>query len=125
MPLTHDGNPILSIHDVGAGGISNAPRTGARRRRWRAHFELREVKIEDRACRRRDLVQRGAGALRAGAAAARLEEFALICERERCPFAVVGEATGETKQLVVADRHFGNKPVDMPTWMRCSASRRA
>jgi len=42
-----------------------------------------------------------------------LERFAAICERERCPFAVVGEATEEA-HLTVADSHFGNKPVDMP-----------
>ncbi len=42
-----------------------------------------------------------------------LERFAAICERERCPFAVVGEAT-EERHLTVADSHFDNKPVDMP-----------
>ncbi len=42
-----------------------------------------------------------------------LERFKAICERERCPFAVVGEATEELR-LTVADSHFGNKPVDMP-----------
>ena len=42
-----------------------------------------------------------------------LERFAAICERERCPFAVVGEAT-EERHLTVTDSHFGNNPVDMP-----------
>ena len=46
-------------------------------------------------------------------AAARLAELEAICERERCPFAVVGEATGEEK-LVLGDAHFGNTPIDMP-----------
>jgi len=41
------------------------------------------------------------------------ERFKAICERERCPFAVVGEATAEP-QLTVTDSHFGNSPVDMP-----------
>ena len=41
-----------------------------------------------------------------------LELFAAMCERERCPYAVIGEATIE-QQLVVEDEHFGNKPVDM------------
>ena len=45
--------------------------------------------------------------------AADFERFKAICERERCPFAVVGEATEEL-QLTVTDSHFGNKPVDMP-----------
>ncbi|WP_163438195.1 hypothetical protein, partial [Escherichia coli] len=42
-----------------------------------------------------------------------LELFKSFCERERCPFAVVGEAI-EQRQLTVADSHFDNKPVDMP-----------
>ena len=41
------------------------------------------------------------------------ERFKAICERERCPFAVVGEAT-EEKHLTVTDSHFDNTPVDMP-----------
>src|SRR3546814_21175710 len=45
--------------------------------------------------------------------AADFERFQAICERERCPFAVVGEAT-EEPQLTVTDSHFGNTPVDMP-----------
>ncbi|MGC3494930.1 AIR synthase-related protein, partial [Pseudomonas aeruginosa] len=44
--------------------------------------------------------------------AADFETFTAICERERCPFAVVGEAI-EQRQLTVADSHFDNKPVDM------------
>jgi len=43
----------------------------------------------------------------------RLAEFEAICARERCPFAVLGEAT-EVRELKVADGHFGNHPVDMP-----------
>ena len=42
----------------------------------------------------------------------RIEEFRAICERERCPFAVLGEATAE-QQLTLADERYGNKPVDM------------
>ena len=43
----------------------------------------------------------------------RLDRFRELCERERCPYAVVGEVT-EAEQLVVADRHFGNRPIDVP-----------
>jgi phosphoribosylformylglycinamidine synthase len=43
----------------------------------------------------------------------RVAEFTAICERERCPFAIVGEAK-EEMHLEVADEHFGNKPVDLP-----------
>jgi hypothetical protein len=45
--------------------------------------------------------------------AARLEMFRQLCERERCPFAVVGEAT-EEKRLVLEDAHFQNRPIDLP-----------
>ena len=45
--------------------------------------------------------------------AANFERFKAICERERCPFAVVGEATEEA-HLTVTDSHFGNNAVDMP-----------
>src|SRR5690606_11742525 len=45
--------------------------------------------------------------------AADFERFKAICERERCPFAVVGEAT-EERHLTVTDSHFDNTPVDMP-----------
>jgi phosphoribosylformylglycinamidine synthase len=43
----------------------------------------------------------------------RLETFLALCERERCPCAVVGEVS-EEQQLIVADRHFGNRPIDVP-----------
>jgi len=108
-----DGNPILSIHDVGAGGISNALPELAHGAGCGAHFELREVKIEEPGMSPAEIwcneaQERYVLAL----PPSRLEEFALMCERERCPFAVVGQTTAE-KQLIVADRHFGNKPVDM------------
>jgi phosphoribosylformylglycinamidine synthase len=45
--------------------------------------------------------------------AAKIEVFSKICERERCPFAVVGEAT-EAKQLILEDPHFQNRPIDLP-----------
>jgi phosphoribosylformylglycinamidine synthase len=92
-----DDNPILFIHDVGAGGLSNAlpelvhDRDGApRRRALRAApgAERRPRHVADG-----DLVQRGAGALRAGRGRRRgWTSSRHICERERCPFAVVGEA---------------------------------
>ena len=62
----------------------------------------------------RNLVQRGAGALRARDRAERdLARFAAMCERERCPFAVVGTRDGATGASCVADPQFGNRPVDM------------
>jgi phosphoribosylformylglycinamidine synthase len=98
-----DDNPILSIHDVGAGGLSNAMpelvHDGGSRRRAstcaRAERRARHVAA-------RDLVQRGAGALRARARGPRTARaLRAICERERCPYAVVGDATAERTRLVV------------------------
>jgi phosphoribosylformylglycinamidine synthase len=107
-------NPILAIHDVGAGGLSNAmPElahdAGAARHGSTCARAQRRAGHEPA----RDLVQRGAGALRAGHRPERLDEFRALCERERCPFAVLGVATDDG-QLTVKDDHFGNKPVDMP-----------
>ncbi len=108
-----DGNPILSIHDVGAGGISNALPELAHGADSGARFELREVRIEEPGMSPAEIWCNEAQERYVLAIPpSRLEEFALICERERCPFAVVGQTTAE-KRLIVADRHFGNHPVDM------------
>ncbi len=108
-----EANPILSIHDVGAGGLSNAlPELvhggGAAARSTCARAERRARHVAAR-----DLVQRGAGALRARDRAAEPRPRSrAICERERCPFAVVGTRR-RTERLVVDDPHFDNEPVDM------------
>jgi len=108
-----DANPILSIHDVGAGGLSNAlPElvNGAHRG---ARFDLRSVPSEEHGMSPREIwcneaQERYVLALSPDA----LEHFAAICERERCPWAVLGAATSE-RRLVVVDPAFGNAPVDM------------
>ncbi|MFZ2854799.1 MAG: phosphoribosylformylglycinamidine synthase [Rhodocyclaceae bacterium] len=108
-----DGNPILSIHDVGAGGISNALPELAHGAGCGARFELREVKIEEPGMSPAEIWCNEAQERYVMAIPpSRLEEFAHLCERERCPFAVVGQTTAE-KRLIVADRHFANNPVDM------------
>ncbi|MGA2550874.1 MAG: phosphoribosylformylglycinamidine synthase [Burkholderiaceae bacterium] len=97
-------NPILSIHDVGAGGLSNAfPELveGARRG---AVFELASIPLEESGLSPREIwsnesQERYVLAIEA----ARLEEFAAICERERCPFAVAGEATAGRTLRVLGD----------------------
>ncbi len=108
-----DGNPILSVHDLGAGGLSNALPELAYAAGSGARVELRDVKIEESAMSPTEIwcneaQERYVLAIPPG----RLPEFAAFCERERCPFAVLGVATSE-QRLVVADRHFGNNPVDM------------
>ncbi|MCP5249133.1 MAG: phosphoribosylformylglycinamidine synthase [Candidatus Accumulibacter sp.] len=108
-----DGNPILSLHDVGAGGISNALPELAHGAGCGARFELRAVKIEEPGMSPAEIwcneaQERYVLAIAPG----RLAEFTKLCERERCPFAVVGSTTSDHR-LLVADRHFGNDPVDM------------
>jgi phosphoribosylformylglycinamidine synthase len=108
-----DGNPILSIHDVGAGGISNALPELAHGAGCGAHFELRDVKIEEPGMSPAEIWSNESQERYVLAIPpSRLPEFQAMCERERCPFAVVGVATDDNR-LVVADRHFGDKPVDM------------
>jgi phosphoribosylformylglycinamidine synthase len=108
-----DGNPILSVHDVGAGGISNALPELAHGAGCGARFELRAVNIEEPGMSPAEIWCNEAQERYVMAIAPeRLAEFSALCERERCPFAVVGVTTRE-KRLVVADSHFGNQPVDM------------
>jgi len=109
-----DQNPILAIHDVGAGGISNAMPELANDAGRGALFDLRAVPNEEPGMAPREIWSNEAQeryVLAIGPE--RLAEFTALCERERCPFAVIGEAT-EERQLIVKDDHFGNRPVDMP-----------
>jgi phosphoribosylformylglycinamidine synthase len=106
-------NPILSIHDVGAGGLSNALPELVHGGGAGARLDLRAVPSEEPGMAPREIwcneaQERYVLAIRAED----LPKFRAICERERCPFAVVGAATQAT-QLVVADPHFGSTPVDM------------
>ncbi len=107
-------NPIKFIHDVGAGGISNALpeliNDGGRGGR----FELRNVPNDEPGMAPHEIwCNESQERYVMSVDAADFERFKAICERERCPFAVVGEATEEL-HLTVTDSHFGNKPVDMP-----------
>ncbi|QKE64323.1 phosphoribosylformylglycinamidine synthase [Aquipseudomonas campi] len=107
-------NPIKFIHDVGAGGISNALpeliNDGGRGGR----FELRAVPNDEPGMAPHEIwCNESQERYVMSVDAADFERFKAICERERCPFAVVGEATAEP-QLTVNDSHFGNKAVDMP-----------
>ncbi len=109
-----DDNPILAIHDVGAGGISNAMPELANDAGRGALFDLRAVPNEEPGMAPREIWCNEAQERYVLAIAPeRLAEFEALCERERCPHAVIGEATAE-RQLIVKDDHFGNKPVDMP-----------
>jgi phosphoribosylformylglycinamidine synthase len=107
-------NPILSIHDVGAGGLSNALPELAHSGGVGASFELRQVPIEEPGMTPMQIWSNEAQERYVLAVApGRLEDFRRICERERCPFAVVGHARGDGA-LVVEDSLFRDRPVDMP-----------
>ncbi len=108
-----DGNPILSIHDVGAGGVSNALPELAHSGEVGAKFELREVPILEPGMSPAEIWSNESQERYVLAIPpSRIDEFRAMCERERCPFAVVGEATGDG-HLTVTDRHFNVNPVDM------------
>ncbi|HEY4246981.1 MAG TPA: phosphoribosylformylglycinamidine synthase [Lacunisphaera sp.] len=109
-----DENPISFIHDVGAGGISNAlpelVNDGGRGGR----FQLRVVPNDEPGMSPLEIwCNESQERYVLAVPAPRLEVFQRLCERERCPFAVVGEAT-EKKQLVLEDSHFKNTPIDLP-----------
>ncbi|MDR2876254.1 MAG: phosphoribosylformylglycinamidine synthase [Methylobacillus sp.] len=108
-----DQNPILAIHDVGAGGLSNAFPELVNDAERGARFKLRDVHNEEPGMSPKELWCNEAQERYVLAVAREnLARFTEICERERCPFAVVGEAT-EERRLVVSDSHFDNDPVDM------------
>jgi phosphoribosylformylglycinamidine synthase len=109
-----DENPISFIHDVGAGGISNAlpelVNDGGRGGR----FQLRAVPNDEPGMSPLEIwCNESQERYVLAVPVARLEVFKQLCERERCPFAVVGEATAK-KQLVLDDSHFKNTPIDLP-----------
>ena len=107
-------NPILFIHDVGAGGLSNALPELVHDAGRGGRFELRAVPNDDPGMSPMEIwcnesQERYVMAVNAD----QLEEFKAICERERCPYAIVGEATDE-EHLVLGDAHFDNNPIDIP-----------
>ncbi|MEW5966403.1 MAG: phosphoribosylformylglycinamidine synthase [Pseudomonadota bacterium] len=108
-----DRNPILSIHDVGAGGLSNALPELVHGGGRGGRFELRAAPSEESGMSPREIWCNEAQERYVLAIPPdRLGEFRAICERERCPFAVLGEAT-EENHLLVTDSHFQNAPVDV------------
>jgi phosphoribosylformylglycinamidine synthase len=108
-----EANPILSIHDVGAGGISNALPELAHAGGVGAKFDLRKVPSEEPGMSPKEIWSNESQERYTLAIAPEsLAMFQQFCERERCPFAVLGTATAEP-QLVVADPLFGNNAVDM------------
>ena len=113
-----DANPILAIHDVGAGGLSNAFPELTNDAGRGARFDLRAVKLEESGLAPKEIWSNESQERYVLAIAPEsLAQFTAFCERERCPFAVIGTAT-EERQLVLEDTAIvaGDQkfPVDMP-----------
>ncbi|HHK6006529.1 TPA: phosphoribosylformylglycinamidine synthase [Neisseria subflava] len=109
-----DQNPIISIHDVGAGGLSNAFPELVNDAGRGAVFKLREVPLEEHGLNPLQIwCNESQERYVLSILEKDLETFRAICERERCPFAVVGTATDDG-HLKVRDDLFSNNPVDLP-----------
>ena len=107
-------NPILAIHDVGAGGLSNAFPELTNDAGRGARFDLRAVPLEESGLAPKEIWSNESQERYVMAIAPEsLEQFKAFCERERCPFAVVGVAT-EERHLTLVDEGAAVQPVDMP-----------
>ncbi len=105
-------NPVLAIHDVGAGGLSNAFPELTNDAGRGARFDLSKVPLEESGLAPKEIwCNESQERYVLAIAPESLAQFTAFCERERCPFAVVGVATQE-RQLVVADET--TQAVDMP-----------
>ncbi len=107
-------NPILSVHDVGAGGLSNALPELVHDSARGARIELRTIPCDDAHMSPMQIwcneaQERYVLAIDAD----RYARFQDICERERCPAVVVGEVVAD-EHLTVGDALFDNKPIDIP-----------
>ena len=109
-----ENNPIISIHDVGAGGLSNAFPEIVNDAKRGATFDLRKIQLEESGMAPKEIWSNESQERYVLAISPEsLPLFASLCERERSPFAVIGVAT-EERQLRVVDELAGNNPVDMP-----------
>ena len=113
------GNPILAIHDVGAGGLSNAFPELTNDAGRGARFDLRAVPLEESGLAPKEIwcnesQERYVLALNNVAAPESFELFKALCERERCPFSVVGVATQERQLLLTDADNVVDTPVNMP-----------
>ena len=107
-------NPILSIHDVGAGGLSNAIPELIYGAGQGGQFELRNIPNDEPGMSPREIWCNEAQERYMLAIDKRmLETFTRICERERCPCAVLGRSTSR-QRLKLADQYFQDTPVDLP-----------
>lgn len=107
-------NPILFIHDVGAGGLSNAMPELVSDGGRGGRFELRDILNDELGMSPLEVwCNESQERYVLAVAPQQMAQFAQICRRERAPYAVIGEAT-EERHLTLNDRHFDNQPIDMP-----------
>jgi phosphoribosylformylglycinamidine synthase len=109
-----DANPLRSIHDVGAGGLSNALPELAHDNGLGGRLELREVPNDEPGMSPVEIwCNEAQERYVLGVAPEDLPRFTALCERERAPFAVLGEATAE-QVLMLTDRQLGDQPIALP-----------
>jgi phosphoribosylformylglycinamidine synthase len=109
-----DDNPICFIHDVGAGGLSNALPELVKDGERGGNFQLRDIPNAEPGMSPMEIWCNEAQERYVMAIPEEnLTTFESICARERCPYAVVGEAT-EAMHLSLEDSHFDNSPIDLP-----------
>jgi phosphoribosylformylglycinamidine synthase len=107
-------NPIAFIHDVGAGGLSNALPELVKDAGFGGKFRLRDIPSEEKGMSPLEIWCNEAQERYVLAISKEsLPIFKELCERERCPFAVAGEAIAE-QNLILSDEHFENNPIDIP-----------
>lgn len=108
-------NPVLAIHDVGAGGISNAFPELVNDAGRGARFDLRQVPLEESGLAPKEIwCNESQERYVLAIAPESLAQFKALCERERCPFAVIGVATEERQLQLVDDQAGDAHPIDMP-----------
>jgi len=108
-----DHNPILLIHDVGAGGLSNAVPEAVDHSKHGATIELRDVANAERGMSPMGIWCNEAQERYVLIIAEdQIDEFRMLCARERCPVSIIGSLT-DGRHLIVNDSEFGNQPVDM------------
>ncbi|PPQ74978.1 hypothetical protein CVT26_011690 [Gymnopilus dilepis] len=109
----NEGNPIESIHDVGAGGLSNALPELVHDSDLGARFEIRDVLVADTSMSPMEIwCNESQERYVLAISVDKVGEFVAIAKRERCPFSIVGEATKE-QELIVTDRLFGTDVINL------------
>jgi len=109
-----DDNPICFIHDVGAGGLSNAMPELVKDGGRGGRFELRDIPSDEPGMSPLEIwCNESQERYVMAVALENLEQFDALCRRERCPYAVIGEAT-EAHHLELGDSYFDDRPVDLP-----------